>query len=208
MKSPPLLKVAVTGSAGAGKTVVCRHLAKLGLPVIFSDQLAREAVKPGTVALRQIKAQFGLDIVTGNGSLDRQALRRTIVDDPAARCKLESIVHPAVIHRLQHRMAEFQSRGARMVIVEVPLLFETGMEKMFDRIVLVLSAHRAQVDRLVQRDATPRHEAEKLIGIQLPDDAKRHRADLVIENTAALDDLRAKADDLYQKISTTWNENG
>jgi dephospho-CoA kinase len=177
-----MLVVGLTGNIASGKSTVAARLAELGATVIEADLLAREAVRPGTPALAAIRDRWGEVVLAPDGSLDRAALRRIVFADPAARRALEAIVHPAV-HRLREtHMAAARGRGAHLVVCDIPLLFEVGLEGTVDRIVLVDAAPATRRERLMRDRGLPAAEAEAMIAAQAPAESKRARADLVIDN--------------------------
>ncbi len=201
-KTSPV-RVAVTGNAGSGKTTVCHRLQELGLPLIVLDELARQAVAPGSPALKRLSVRFGARILNREGSLDRAVLRRLMVRDPAVRRDLEEILHPEIIFLMNHRIQEAAKKGATIVVVEVPLLFECGLEPLFDRIVLVTADRDRQLSRLAARDGLAPAEASALVGIQMPDELKRKRSDFIIENNASPSELIKSVDRFYQMIYET-----
>lgn len=195
-----ILKVAVTGGAGSGKTSVCNRLKSLGLGVIDADALAREAASPGSPVLDAIAAQFGDEMIRQDGSLDRRALRRQIVKDFSKKQALERIIHPVILKRMQDEIASLEEKGSPMAIVEVPLLFELNLAGAFDVVVTVTSVRDRKTERLVRRDGVSRGDAEALLDLQLPDRAKICRSDFVVENDGSLEDLDSKVDRLVQLL--------
>lgn len=195
-----VLKVAVTGGAGSGKTLVCYRLKELGIKVISSDSLAREAVAPGSTAHEKIFNYFGERILLSDGMLNRQMLRRIIINDDAARISLERFIHPEISKLMQQKMAQAELEGDRVVVIEVPLLFELGMEEQFDLVVVVSADRKLRVKRLVDRDNVSRDEAEKLINVQMPEEKKVERAEFVLSNDGSKEQLIRSVDRLYEKL--------
>jgi len=195
-----VFKVAVTGGAGSGKSFVCRRLEALGIKIISSDTLAREAVAPGSTAHEKILKHFGAKVVLSNGTLNRQMLRRIIVNDSAARRSLEQFIHPEISRLMQQKMAQTEQQGDRVVVVEVPLLFELGMEEQFDRVVVVSAARKLRVKRLMERDNVSRDQAEELLNVQMPDQEKVERAGFVLSNHGSKEQLIRSVDRLYEKF--------
>jgi dephospho-CoA kinase len=192
--------IAVTGNAGSGKTTVCERLKSLGLPVILLDALAREVVNPGSVALQKIEKRFGKHILSDDGSLNRPALRRIILEDDAMRRDLEAILHPEIISLMRQRIREAGKAGAAIVIVEVPLLFEFDMRGQFDLVLLVTADHCFQIERLTARDKVSPGDARALIGAQMPDEQKRERSDFVINNNGSHSELINSVDRFHQMV--------
>ncbi|MGD9245943.1 MAG: dephospho-CoA kinase, partial [Desulfobacterales bacterium] len=163
-----VFKVAVTGGAGSGKSLVCNRLKELGIKIISADTLAREAVAPGSTAHEKILKHFGASVVLSDGTLNRQMLRRIIVNNPTARLTMERFIHPEISKLMQQKMSDAKQHGDRVVAVEVPLLFELGMEEQFDLVVVVSADRKLRVKRLMKRDNVSRDQAEELLNVQMP----------------------------------------
>lgn len=147
------------------------------------DALARQAVIPGSLAYQKILDVFGQEMIGSDGGLDRRRLRKKVIQDGESRKKLEKIVHPEIT-RLMIKEVEGAARsGKQLVFVEVPLLFEAGLEKTFDVIILVVSDPKTRINRLVKRDGISAAEAELLLKTQLSDEMKKKHSDFIIENT-------------------------
>jgi dephospho-CoA kinase len=196
----PLLKIAVTGSAGSGKTAVCDRLKALGLPVIHTDTLAREVAAPGTHGLFEIVQRFGPKVLQADGSLNRAALRRTITRDEAARRSLENIIHPKIIERMEAEMNRAVRDGRALFFVEVPLLFEAGWNDYFDVIVMVSADDEKRIERLMARDNVSRQDARALLRIQKPDHEKIQHSDFIIKNNGSGEHLIAAIDRFLKKF--------
>lgn len=194
-----VLKVAVTGGAGSGKTSVCNRLKELGIKIISSDTMAREAVAPNSTAHKKIVDFFGETVLLSDGTLNRKMLRRMIVNDDVARLTLERIVHPEISDLIQEKIACAEKEGFDIVVVEVPLLFELSMQEHFNWIILVSAGHELRVKRLMARDNISRDEAENLLHVQMPDKDKIGRADFVLSNEGSRARLVEAVDFLYEK---------
>lgn len=195
-----MLKVGLTGNIAAGKSSVAEVWRTLGATVIDADELARRAVEPGTPAHAAIADAWGPAVLAPDGTLDRAALRRIVFADPAARERLESIVHPAVAAFRDRAYAEAGARGDRIAIADIPLLFEVGMADDFDVVVLVDAPEETRLMRLVGDRGLAADEARAMIDAQMPAALKRARADLVIENTGTLGDLQDRARDAWREL--------
>ena len=174
-----MLKIALTGGIGTGKSHVARRLAQAGVPVVDADILAREAVAPGTSGLAAVVERFGQEILTDRGTVDRAQLGERVFRDEAARRDLEAIVHPEV----RRRVAEFFNglpEGTPFAVADIPLLYETHGEKAYDRVVVVACAPETQIARVMSRDDLTRAAAERRLAAQLPIEEKVKRADYVI----------------------------
>ena len=195
-----VLKVAVTGGAGSGKTTVCKRLKELGVKVISSDALAREAVAKGSPAYKNIVNYFGEKVLISDGNINRQMLRRTIINDDVARLALERFIHPEISKLMQRKTAKAEEDGDRVVLIEVPLLFELGLEGQFDVVVVVSTDFELRVKRLMDRDSISREEAENLLNVQMPNKDKVERAEFVLTNEGSKEQLKKSVDLFYKKF--------
>jgi dephospho-CoA kinase len=196
-----VLKVAVTGGAGAGKTVACDCFRRLGAHVVSLDELAREAVKSDTPVLEAITDHFGKGILRANGSLDRRKLRGIITRDGRARKVLESLTHPEIFRLLEEKTAAIKSRHKdAIVVVEIPLLMELGLQDQFDVVVLVEASSDLQKSRLMARDGSSSTDAQGLLGIQVAAEKKRPYADYIVKNEGPLKEMEVAVRKIYRKI--------
>jgi dephospho-CoA kinase len=177
-----MLNVALTGNIAAGKSAVADLFRRWGATVIDADEIVREVQAPGGPVLREIAARFGAPVVRADGSLDRPALRRRVMADPDALAALNRIVHPAVQTRRAELMAAARSRGDRLVVSDIPLLFEAAEPSEFDVIVLVDAPEEVRLARLMEHRGLDGDEARRMIEAQMPSREKRARSDYVIEN--------------------------
>lgn len=199
-----MLNVALTGNVASGKSSVAQLFARWGATIIDSDALVAEAQQPGSPTLVAIADQFGESMILPDGSLDRAALRRMVFADSAARTKLNAIVHPAVKVRREALLAEAHSRGDRIVINDIPLLFEILDPSSFDLVVLVESPNSFRRKRLLDRGLTG-YEADQLMAAQMPSEHKRALADIVIDNRGTLEELKDAAREAWETISMRAN---
>ncbi len=165
-----------------------------------ADQIAREVVMPGTGGLKKVADHFGPSVLAKDGTLDRAALRTVILADDRARKSLEAILHPEIISLMQSRIQAAFESGNRMVVAEVPLLFELGMASRFDRVVLVKAGREVKVQRLMRRDGVSEDDARRLLDLQMPDSEKEKLADIVIENNGTVAELIKNVDRLKEMI--------
>ena len=200
-KPKEVITVAVTGRAGSGKSLVCRIFGQLGAKVLDLDKLAREAVLPGGEPYARIVACFGEAVVDSSGGLDRKALRREITKDREAKRKLEEITHPEIFRLLERHldMVADQTPDA-VVVVEVPLLVETGAQGRFDVVVLVEADEDNQVQRIVERDGCSRQEAKDLLAVQASSRESIQHADYLIRNTGSIQVLEGAVKDIYAQV--------
>ena len=195
-----MLLVGLTGNIGSGKSTVAQMLSERGATIIDADVLARRAVELGTSGYEKIVARWGNEVLSPDGHLDRAALRRIVFADNSQLEELNQIVHPEV-ERLRMRLVEqARKRGDRIVVCDIPLLFERHMTDRFDRIILV-DAHRAiRLDRLVKDRALHEAEAMEMIAAQMPAELKRARADFLIENDGTLMHLERRVQDVWNAL--------
>jgi dephospho-CoA kinase len=195
--------VGLTGGIASGKSTVARILENLGAAVINADILAREVVEPDQDAWKEIVASFGADILQADRTLDRTKLRTTIFNDPEARKKVESIIHPRVRALAEKKIREHAAAGYAVIVYEVPLLFEGSLHEWLRPVILVASDVATQRTRLQKRDHLTQSEAQKHIDAQMSLAEKRRLADYVIENNGSLEELEQQVKVVLEKIKTT-----
>lgn len=197
-----MLHIGLTGNVAAGKSTVAALFERWGATVIDADTVVRELQAPGSPVLAAMVARFGPGILAADHSLDRAGLRRLILGDPAARRDLESIVHPAVLARRGELLADARARGARVVVSDIPLLFETMDPAEFDAVVLVDAPEALRRRRLIERRGLSAQEADALIAAQAPSGPKRARSTRVIENDGDAAELEARARAVWDALTT------
>ena len=180
----------LTGGVGMGKSTAAKLFAKAGLPVVDSDELAREVVQPGQPALKEIREAFGGEFIKDDGQLDRAKMAARVFSDDIAREQLEGIIHPRVRERWQVCNNEWRSAGDRGVVV-IPLLYEVNAEANFDNVLCVACTRGTQCQRLFERGLSE-EQIEQRIATQLPITEKMERADHVLWNEGGLEALRAQ----------------
>ncbi len=196
-----MLLVGLTGNIASGKTEVARMLGQRGAMLIDADTLAREAVRPGTDALKLIVERWGKDVLATDGTLNREALRRIVFSDTVELEMLNSIVHPEVTRLRDLEVERARKRGDRIVICVIPLLFERGLVNDFDYLVLVDAPRALRLERLSTARGLNETDAMNMIASQMPAELKRARADYVIENVGSLDDLNRDVDRLWAALT-------
>jgi dephospho-CoA kinase len=195
-----VLRVGLTGNVAAGKSSVAARWRQHGAWVIDADALARAAVAPGTPGWRAVVEAFGPEVLAADGTLDRAALRRLVFADDAARRRLEAIVHPEVARLRAAEHARARAAGAPVVVDEIPLLFEAGLDRDVDVIVLVDAPEAVRRQRLRRDRGLDDAEIDGLLRAQWPAERKRARADYVIDNDADLATLERRADAVWQEL--------
>ena len=195
-----MLLVGLTGNIGSGKSTVAQMLSERGATIIDADVLARRAVEAGTPAFAKIVARWGSSILAPDGHLDRTALRRVVFADHAQLEELNQIVHPEV-ERLRARLIDqAKRRGDRVVVCDIPLLFERHMTDRFDRILLVDSHRAIRLERLVKERGLRETEAMEMIAAQMPAELKRARADFIVENDGTFAQLERRVNEVWTSL--------
>lgn len=191
--------IAITGGIASGKTTVLNHLKTLGAACIDADAISRTLTAPGGAALPAIRQAFGQGVFQQDGALNRRALGALVFGDGEARGRLNAIVHPLVRAEMERQLRRLRLQGERVAVLDVPLLYESGMETLADEVWLVAVPAEVQLQRLMARDGYTREEALARIHSQMPLEQKRARADLVIDT-----DLPLQA--LYERLTALWEE--
>ena len=197
-----MIVVGLTGGVATGKSTVAKMFKQCGAVVIDADQLARDVVKPGMAAWRVIVTLFGTTVLNQDRSLDRQALGSIVFHNPKKRRQLERIIHPRVAReqqRLVRRIAKGKPRA--VVIYEVPLLFEAGVDKRVDKIIVVTADRETQIARMKKRNHLSRTEAIRRIRSQMPLAKKIQQADHVLNGTLPRPSLRKQVGQLLMSLS-------
>jgi len=200
-----MLLVGLTGNIGSGKSTVARMLSERGATIIDADVLARRAVELGTPAYTKIVARWGSAVLSPDGHLDRTALRRVVFADQAQLEELNEIVHPEVERLRDHLVEQARARGDRIVVCDIPLLFEKGMAERFDAILLVDAPRPIRLERLLHDRGLQTTEAMEIIAAQMPAELKRARADFIVENGGTLTQLERRVQDLWSSLMRAAN---
>ncbi len=195
-----MLVVGLTGGIASGKSTVSRMFQDAGIPVICADELARDAVKPGSPALEEIGRAFGERVIDEQGGLDRVRMAELVFKDDSKRKALEHIIHPRVAEQKDRRIHALRNDGYKLAIVDVPLLYETAWDSQFDLIIVVFVPRITQEERLIQRDGMTREEARARLDAQMPIDDKKQKADRVIDNSDSLAHTRQQVEALLQEL--------
>ncbi len=196
-----MLRAALTGGIATGKSFCLSRFAALGAAVIDADLLARDAVAPGSEGLALVARRFGDTILLADGQLDRPALGRLVFGDRAARADLEAIVHPLVYRRISDWFADVPS-GTRVALADIPLLYETGHQHDFDRVVVCACDAAEQFRRLMARDQLSAAEARARLAAQWPIAEKVRRADHVIRTDGTFAETESQVRQIFEILSS------
>ncbi|GAA0968705.1 dephospho-CoA kinase [Actinocorallia libanotica] len=192
------LRVGLTGGIGSGKSEVSRRLAAAGAVLIDSDALAREVVEPGTEGLAKIVEEFGADVLTAEGTLNREKLGSIVFSDPESLAKLNAITHPLI----GARSAELQDAAPQdaVLLFDVPLLAENGLKPLYDLVVVVDAPVETQLARLTDLRGMNETEARKRIAAQATREQRLAIADRVIDNSGSLARLAEQVEELWEDL--------
>jgi dephospho-CoA kinase len=200
--------VALTGGIGSGKSTVAAMLEKLGAVVVDADAIVHELQARGQPLVDEIAAEFGPEVLTSDGALDREALGAIVFRDDAARQRLNRLVHPKVGAEFARRLQAAREAGAPLVVLDIPLLFESrragggGASAMhFDAILLVWVPSETQIERQLVREDYGRDEAERRVAAQMPLDEKRALADHVIDNSGSPAETERQVREIYAQLT-------
>jgi dephospho-CoA kinase len=185
---PAVLTIGLTGGVASGKSTAAGAFGALDVPMLNADQVARDVVAPGTPALKRIRDEFGAVFLTAGGELDRARMRRHVFGDAAARRALERITHPAIRERM---LAWRDAQAGPYCILDVPILVESGMDALVDRVLVIDAPEEVQVERLRQRDRIGAELAQQMLAAQAPRAQRLEHADDVITNTGTVAELCA-----------------
>jgi dephospho-CoA kinase len=195
-----MLKVGLTGGIGSGKSAVSAGLAEHGAVVVDADAIAREVVEPGTPGLAAVVAEFGEEVLTPEGRLDRARLGEVVFADPDRLARLNAIVHPLVGERSAELMERASASGAEVVVYDVPLLVENDLAGLYDLVVVVDAPDATRVERVAADRGMPREQVWARIRNQADREARLAVADLVVDNSGTREDLRARVADLWEAL--------
>lgn len=199
--SHAIRKVGLTGSMGSGKSTAANRFRELGAEVLDADQVSRHLLDDDETTIRQTISAFGSAILSENGRISRKKLAEIIFSDDTARGLLNSIIHPRVIARLHEKADEITTAFPdKIIILDVPLLFECHMEKDLDYTVVVTADANIRLRRIIKRDSCTEQEAKKRLSVQMPDEEKIKRADACIDNSTSINALYEQVDTLYYRL--------
>ncbi len=189
--------IGLTGGIGAGKSTVSNYLIEKGYPVLDADKVAREIVEPGTETLKKLADVFGKDIINLDGSLNRAGLAKIVFSDPEKKERLDEIMHDKVIEILLSRAKKIIQP---IVFIDVPLLYESGMDKYVDQVWLVDAHEEIRIERVVDRDGSKRSDVEKRMFFQMDSEEKISKSHVVLDNSKDKEYLYTQINDAINSI--------
>ena len=195
--------VAITGGIGCGKSTVTAAIRSLDVPILDADAISRALTAPEGEALPAIRAAFGATVFHEDGTLNRAALAKQVFADEAALKRLNDILHPRIDAEIRRRLDALRAQGCPAAVLDVPLLYETGMETLADTVICVTLPQNVQVQRVCARDGVTQEQAMARIRNQWPLAEKERRADYVLSTEGTIEETRAKVWELWRAILTS-----
>lgn len=193
--------IGLTGSIASGKSTVANMLKEYGLPIVDADVVARLVVEPGTPTLQKIVEAFGEEALTEEGTMNRQQIGAIIFHDEEKRKLLNSIIHPAIRQEMLRQRDEYIENGAKTVVMDIPLLFESKLQHFVEKILVVSVSEETQLNRLMERNLLSEEDAKARISSQLPLTIKEQGADAVLYNNGTIEETAKQLEDILRKWS-------
>jgi dephospho-CoA kinase len=196
-----MLMVGLTGGVASGKSVVSQVLKEEGAYIIDADRIARELVQARTPTWKELIKVFGKEILQKDGSIDRKKLAAKVFSDPEQRGQLNRILHPRIKNEMGRRLKAIRQKDPEaIVVIDAPLLIETGDHREMDKVIVVLSTEEQQIERLRERQGMDPEEARRIIAAQIATDEKVKVADFVIRNEGSLGETVKRAKEVFQEL--------
>lgn len=193
------MKIGLTGGIASGKSTIASLLVERGALLVDADQVAREVVLPGEPALEAIASTFGQAVLEADGSLNRKALGEIVFRDKDSLAKLEAITHPAIRSRMQEKIHTYAEQyPERLIVADIPLLYETQQEHLYDGIMVVYVPAELQKVRLMERNHVSEEEAVRRVSLQMDIEQKRRNADWVIDNSGSIAETKRQLDEFWK----------
>lgn len=192
--------IGLTGGIGTGKSTVSSYLKEKEFAIVDADQIAREITAPGEPLLKELSEAFGTSLILQDGSLDRKALADIVFMNKEKKKKLDRMMHSRIIAEIENQVREYKRGAYRGIILDVPLLFETGLEKMCDETWLLTADRQVRIERVCLRDGASPADVERRIQNQMDDEEKKKRADKILDNSGERDVLLMQVDSLIQEM--------
>ncbi len=201
-----ILKIGVTGGIGSGKTSVCDIFSRFGVPVFHSDEIAKELSFSNRTVRKKLVAFLGAGAYLSDGTLNKQYIASKIFYNEGLRRKVEAVIHPQVEKEREHRIKELMQQGHRFFVIEAALIYEAGLDKKLDAVVMVDAKKALRVARVCMRDAVSEKDVHARINAQYDAKKKLEKADYVIYNNGTLEELESKVRFLYTLFNRLVNE--
>ncbi len=195
-----MLRIGLTGGIATGKSTVSNYLKELAYPLVDADVIARQLVEPGQEGLERLVVRFGRGILHESGALNRQVFGQRLFGDAQLRQEVDQLLHPLIYEALEAESQRVAQAGAKLAFFDIPLLYETGYDQKMDQVWVVYLPHDLQVERLIARNSWSQAQAEAAIASQASIEAKRQRADLVIDNQGSLAVTFAQVDQALSRL--------
>lgn len=193
------MNIGLTGGIATGKSTVSRLLAERGAAIIDADVIAREIMEPGHPVLAAVSERFGPGVLHPDGTLNRKKLGEIVFSNPEERKALEALTHPAIRTEMKRRLEELEAADPnRLVVADIPLLYESGLDPLYDRIMVVYVPREVQLTRLMLRDGLSKEAAEQRLNAQMDIEIKKERADILIDNSGELEETKRQIDDFWR----------
>lgn len=192
--------IGLTGGIGCGKSEAAKYLASLGALHLDADQVSRSLTAENGEALPEIRRVFGDGVFNDDGTLDRKSMAEIVFNDPSARRNLEGIIHPLVQRSMLRQMDEAARQGIKVIILDVPLLFETGMDTLCDECWTMYTDRETQIERIMERDNATREHAQARIDSQMSSEERNARAARVIDSSKSIERTRSELGSLYNGV--------
>lgn len=192
-----IFRIGITGGIGSGKTVVCKLFEQLGVPVLYADEIAKEIMDTDLKAKKLIIGLLGASAYQPDGSLNRAYVASQVFSNKTLQKKLNAIVHPLVEQEIDARIKSYAAAGKQSVIVEAALIYEAGLDRKLDAVVVVDAEEKERIERVASRDGIPATDIKKRINAQWSTERKLDKADYVLRNNGSLQDLETNVRFLY-----------
>ncbi len=192
--------IGLTGGIASGKSTVSRLMREKGIPVICADELARGVVEPGKSAYKKILKEFGKEILHPDKTLNRPKLALLVFSSPKKLKTLNSLIHPAIIQEMKKEIERFRKKKEKKIILDIPLLFEEGLDKLCDKVIIVYVPEKIQRERLKKRENLSDQEITSRLKSQMPIEEKKKRGHYTIDNNVSLIETKEQIEKMIQRL--------
>lgn len=196
--------IGLTGGIATGKTQSSKIFKQLGCYIVDADKLSRALTTKNSKCLKEIVGAFGTDILKDNGTLNRKKLGQIVFNDKQAKIELERIIHPHIIRKANEIIAK--KYNSVDIVLDAPLLFEVGLDRICDKVIVIYAHYHLQISRFIKRDKVSEEEAIKRIALQMPIEDKMRLADFTIDNSGTLAELKKDIKFIYKQLTNKHND--